>query len=381
MSGRRVDVSATQVIASMLAAVTGAVAASTLGIAGTIIGTAVMSVASTAVAAIYKHYIGRSRERLRAAAEAAKVSPLVSGGAAAALRNRHRAAHSAQHATRPDLTRANVTQPDVARLAGQRPVTGPDADQTEVFPAIGYQEHHWHDADRANGFATQIISAKTAGTAGADEATQMMSRPDPATAAGGTGPDEATHLIGRSEGTVTGSPPAADGAGDGEDTRLTGDQPDSGQPGNPTGRPAGATTGDNGADTPASGGTAQPRWRRPLALAGMALAVFLLAMAGITAFEAIAGKPLDAIVGGKHSSGTTVGGLIGGQSTHTASHHSGSSPSPAPTPTPSVSSTPSPTPSPAPTTTTPSPAPSSTTGPATGHTAGVSPGPPATLSP
>ena len=39
-----------QVIASLLAAVTGAIAASTLGIAGTIIGTAVMSVASTAVA-------------------------------------------------------------------------------------------------------------------------------------------------------------------------------------------------------------------------------------------------------------------------------------------------------------------------------------------
>ncbi|MGA8455900.1 MAG: hypothetical protein WB800_10890, partial [Streptosporangiaceae bacterium] len=74
MNGRRMDLSATQVIASLLAAVTGAIAASTLGIAGTIIGTAVMSVASTAVASIYKHYIARSRERLRKAAEAARAS-------------------------------------------------------------------------------------------------------------------------------------------------------------------------------------------------------------------------------------------------------------------------------------------------------------------
>ena len=35
MDGRRMDVSATQVIASLLAALTGAIAASTLGVAGT----------------------------------------------------------------------------------------------------------------------------------------------------------------------------------------------------------------------------------------------------------------------------------------------------------------------------------------------------------
>ena len=65
MNGRRIDLSATQVIASMLAAVTGAVAASYLGVAGTVVGAAVMSVASTAVASVYKHYLARSRERLR----------------------------------------------------------------------------------------------------------------------------------------------------------------------------------------------------------------------------------------------------------------------------------------------------------------------------
>ncbi len=68
MSGRRIELSATQVIASMLAAVTGAVAASYAGVGGTVIGVAVMSVASTAGATVYKHYLGRSQERLRSAA-------------------------------------------------------------------------------------------------------------------------------------------------------------------------------------------------------------------------------------------------------------------------------------------------------------------------
>jgi hypothetical protein len=66
MSGRRLDVTGTQAVASMLAALTGAIAASGLGIAGTIIGAAFMSLAGTVGAAIYKHYLARSRERLRA---------------------------------------------------------------------------------------------------------------------------------------------------------------------------------------------------------------------------------------------------------------------------------------------------------------------------
>ena len=52
-------------------------------------------------------------------------------------------------------------------------------------------------------------------------------------------------------------------------------------------------------------------------------------MAGITAFEAVAGKPLDAIVGGKHNSGTTIGSLVGGQSAHTATHRTSPTPTPA----------------------------------------------------
>ncbi|HEY2443521.1 MAG TPA: hypothetical protein VGI31_10335, partial [Streptosporangiaceae bacterium] len=68
MSGRRIEISGTQVVASALATVTGAVASSYLGVAGTVIGAAVMSVASTAGSAVYKHYLGRTARRLREAA-------------------------------------------------------------------------------------------------------------------------------------------------------------------------------------------------------------------------------------------------------------------------------------------------------------------------
>ena len=84
-----VDVTATQAVASMMAALTGAIAASGLGIAGTIIGAAFMSLASTVGSAIYKHYLTRSNERLRAAA--ASLAPKASHSAVASAVARHHA--------------------------------------------------------------------------------------------------------------------------------------------------------------------------------------------------------------------------------------------------------------------------------------------------
>jgi hypothetical protein len=325
MDGRRIDLSATQVIASMLAAITGAVAASTLGIAGTVIGAAIMSIASTAVAAIYKHYLARSRERLRKAAEAARVSPLVSNGAAGAIRGRHRTG-SAQ--TTPSVA---ATRVDAGKTV--------DADKTQVLPVLGSTQHRWHDADRANGFGRP------------DDATQLMG-------GGGDGvhrPDDATQLLsGRSATAAEAGAAMAGGTtrpgGATEDLARTAGQP---APGTKTG------------GGPPREDTERPWWRRPFMLAGVAVGIFLLAMAGITAFEAAAGKPLDALVGGKHGSGTTIGSLVGGQSTRTVTHRTSPTPTPAstPTPTPASSATPSSTPSPAPT---PSPTSAPTPTPTTG---------------
>jgi hypothetical protein len=306
MEGRRIDISATQVIASLLAAVTGAIAASTLGVAGTIIGTAVMSVASTAIAGLYKHYIGRSRERLRKAAEVARASER-----AAAFRSRHGTVAGAHAATRASATDRSASRATATNLAG-------DADQTQVFPAVAATQHRWQDADRANG----------------------VGRPDDATRTSGGLPDDATRAA---------APPPDHATGT-------------------TGEAAGTTA----IQTPS-----RPLWRRPLAMAGVAVGIFLLAMAGITAIEAVAGKPLDALVGGKHNSGTTIGNLVGGNGTHTTSHHGGRTtvPTPSSTPTPSPSTTPSVSPSPT-TSPTPTPTPDGTPSPAptTGGTAAASPG-------
>jgi hypothetical protein len=363
MSGRRIDVSATQVIASLLAAVTGAVAASTLGVAGTIIGTAVMSVASTAVAAIYKHYIGSSRERLRKAAEAARVSPLMSGGPGAAIRARHRA-------TEPGHTTPTVT------------ATETDAEKTQVLPVVSSTQHRWHDADRANGFgrpdeATQLMSSGANGPPGPEDHTQLMG----SGGNGEPGPEDHTRLLGER--------PAADGetvrAMAGEPTRHA-EVRQAGAADDETRADGPAATGNGTADGPQRDGASGPRWRRPLMLAGVAVGIFLLAMAGITAFEAAAGKPLDAIVGGKHNSGTTLGSLVGGQNAHTVTHRT--SPTPTPTPTPTRTRASSASPSPTPTTTptptsgpTPAPTPTPTSGPTPAPGAGASARPAATANP
>lgn len=63
---RRLDLSLTQVVAGALAAVSAAWAASTLGVAGTVIGAAVVSVTITVLSAVYQHGARRTAERLRA---------------------------------------------------------------------------------------------------------------------------------------------------------------------------------------------------------------------------------------------------------------------------------------------------------------------------
>ncbi len=347
MEGRRIDISATQVIASLLAAVTGAIAASTLGVAGTIIGTAVMSVASTAIAGLYKHYIGRSRERLRKAAETARASER-----AAAFRSRHgtvAGAHAASRATATNATRATATN------------AAADADKTQVFPAVAATQHRWQEADRANGVSRPGGATGTAG-----------GLPGDATRTAGGLPDDATRTMGEAAGT-TGAAELA-GATWPSDSNVTGHAR------GPSGGDESGPGNGNGAG-PAKEAVSRPLWRRPLAMAGIAVGIFLLAMAGITAIEAVAGKPLDALVGGKHNSGTTIGNLVGGNTSQTTSHHSGRSPVPTPssTPTPSPSTTPSVSPSPSTSpSSTPSPsgtpAPTPTPTPTTGGTAGATTG-------
>src|SRR3984893_9773589 len=67
MATRRFNLSCLQVAASVLATLTGAIAASFLGVASTLFGAAVGSIASTVGTEVYRHYLGRTHERLRGA--------------------------------------------------------------------------------------------------------------------------------------------------------------------------------------------------------------------------------------------------------------------------------------------------------------------------
>lgn len=266
MSDRRFDVTVLQILASVLAAVTGAIAVSYFGVAGTIIGTAVMSVVTTAGSAVYKHYLGRTARRLRVAAPVAAA---------------HRAAERMSAGAHAGLYQGGT------RAAGSAAAGGADDASGRDRPGAGDRPRPAEHRDRG----------------------------DP----------------GRHE----------HGAGAGWLARHAG---------------------------------RLRRWPVWLRVAAASAVVFAVVIGGITVFEVAAGKPLDAVVWHHKGSGTTVGSLVGGQSSRStapAAHPtspgrpssspspSASSPSPSPTPS-SGSPSPGQSASPSPTAPAPSPSPTAT---------------------
>jgi hypothetical protein len=63
---KRIDLKTTQVAAGSLASVTSAVAASQLGVGGTLVGAGVGSVVGTVAGAVYEHYLDRTHHQVRA---------------------------------------------------------------------------------------------------------------------------------------------------------------------------------------------------------------------------------------------------------------------------------------------------------------------------
>lgn len=62
---KRINLTTTQVAAGSLASVTAAVAASELGVAGTLVGAGVGSVVGTVAGAVYQHYLDRTHDHVR----------------------------------------------------------------------------------------------------------------------------------------------------------------------------------------------------------------------------------------------------------------------------------------------------------------------------
>ena len=163
MSGRRgLNLSAAQVIASVLATLSAAVAASFLGVAGTLVGAAVGSLVSTMGTEIYKHYLQRSEERLRSAGQvlyhsAARTRTGTTDVRAAAASSGRQAAHpgsAGQQGVTRDLGNRDAAGRDPANqetaVWDRRQYGTPrDPHQTQMIPGYGTQ---WDSA--ANGGVT-----------------------------------------------------------------------------------------------------------------------------------------------------------------------------------------------------------------------------------
>jgi len=383
MSGRRLDVTATQAVSSMLAALTGAIAASGLGIAGTIIGAAFMSLAGTVGAAIYKHYLGRSKDRLKTAAT--NLAPKAAAHPAAAAVLRH-----SLHLD-PELT---------ARLR-------PDGQAVVQTRADAPGEDHEHPADLSATRRTDTrVETSAAGSAATAQPIRATAGAPAAfttdnSAAAAVAADIAAAVLGDrstlghgSLGYTAAEHPVTDvtGADDAEGTTATGLRTagETARLASPTDRtaadlrttptadwaaPGRAAAGSTAAGSTAVYGTASgggaggdrppgedagsrspARRRRWLAMAVAVLATFVVAMSAVTAVEAIAGKPLESLIWHKSGSGTTLGNVVGHHATARATTTPGTSSTPSQSPSARPSST-----APSPSTTSPSPSTSAST--------------------
>src|SRR5690242_17848038 len=146
MSGPRgLHLSGTQVIASVLATLTGAIAASYLGVAGTLIGAALGSIASTMGTEVYRHYLLRSQEGLKSAGEIlvhrttgthTAIQHPATGQTAtqphgAAQGNGAQTAAGGRHAAQPD-----VPGQETVTWRRQYPAGAPDPAETQLIPEL-----------------------------------------------------------------------------------------------------------------------------------------------------------------------------------------------------------------------------------------------------
>jgi hypothetical protein len=303
MSGPRgIQLSGSQVIASVLATLTGAFAASYLGIGGTLVGAAVGSIASTMGTEIYKVYLQRSQERLRSAGQVLYHS-------AARTRTGNTMSQTVAGA-------ASGVRRAASGGADQREGTARDlADQeTEVWDRRQYgTPRDPHETQTIPGLATQRNGATNGGSSSGGSSNGGSGNAGAANAGAANGADRPGGTASQSaHGNFTEEGPAGDDAGRGS---LW------------------------GAVTSFFGGLTRQQW---LTYGGVAAGFFLVVVAAITVFELTIGKPLSAAVYGRHTSGTSVGDTFSGPSSPQQKVTTRPSSSPSATPTGSTPASPTP---------------------------------------
>ena len=291
----RIELNTVQLVSSMGAAVTGAILTSYLGDGGTIVGTAVGAGASTAGFAVYKHYLVRTKEKVAPVIVHARQWSPVAGTQTSRGTSPGAQGAAARTATDPSdaPNGATVRGANISRYASPT-----SADQAR--PRYAADPGHRDPGDaRTRGFEQAEPQAmRSFGTV-------RMNRAGRDGGPGGTGRPGAPADF------------ASDGPGNGRD----GD---------------GAGPGKHGR---ASGGRIvrgmrdHPRW---VVTVASTAAVFLVAMLVITLIEFGTGKPIDASVWGRNSSGTTLGNATGSNSSNSKS----GTVTPTVSPTPTQSATP-----------------------------------------
>ncbi|MFD7749425.1 hypothetical protein ACFV2V_22970 [Streptomyces sp. NPDC059698] len=258
---KRIDLSLPQVAGSAVAAVAAAVAASQLGVYGTIAGAGVMSVVATCGGSVFQHFFRRTGEQIREVTVQV-VHP----------EGRQVTVHTKE--TTPAGRRSAA-----ARRSGPDPDPDPAEDATTVLPTVdpGAVPEVVPDAESTHLLAPVADSDRTQLLDLGDARTRMLRVPPPGggPARGAGAEDDRTRMLRRNDvrtrpapqgGTAPAGPDEEFGEGVTHGTRLRG-------------------------------------WKRP-ALA--AAAVFAVSMAGITVFEVVSGNDLS---GGQ---GTTLSSVVRG---------------------------------------------------------------------
>ncbi len=318
-----IELNTVQIVSSMGAAVTGAMLTSYLGDGGTILGTAVGAGASTTGFAIYKHYLGRTKE---------KVAPVI-----------------VEHARQWSPGTGTQTSPGAQGQPGgpgaqgqpgaqgaQGQLGGPGAQGQPGGP--GTPARTAANPNNAPNRATVRGAnvSRYAGPTSADQARPLYATdpgPRDPRDARTRGSEQAETQAMRSFGTVRMNSAGHDGGPGG--TGRPGAPADFASDGPGNGRD-GAGPGNHGR---ASGGRIarglrdHPRWVVTVATSA---AVFLVTLLVITLVEFGTGKPIDASVWGRSSSGTTLGNVTGSHSSNSNSNSGTVTPTVSPTPTQSA---------------------------------------------